>query len=338
MPLILGKEVKMTEYRFCLEPYKGFKHRCPNCGQKSFVRYIDNETGEYLSDEVGKCDREDKCGYHYPPREYFAEHPKERVKLTIKRMHMTSHKEAHKPTKTVDIDDTYVIRSQSDKSNFVCFLKKLFDCDTVERLITAYRIGAAKDGSVIFWQIDTSQAVHTGKMMQYDPETGHRRKDVEKPVDWIHSRLKATGQLPADWELVQCLFGEHLLPDNPDATVCLVESEKTAIICAAVFPDYIWLATGGKQNLNDSVCQCLKGRNVAVFPDLMAFDKWKGKVKGIARTVGFTVYVSDILENMATDEEKQEGLDIADYLIDLKEQEDNTYQLAKDGLYPLTDD
>lgn len=68
----------------------------------------------------------------------------------------------------------------------------------------------------------------------------------------------------------------------------------------------------------------MKGRNVAVFLDLMAFDKWKGKVKGIARTVGFTVYVSDILENMATDEGKHEGLDIADYLIDLKEQEDNT--------------
>ena len=327
----------MAEFRFSLEPYKGSKHQCPSCGQNTFVRYIDNETGEYLSDEVGRCDREDKCGYHYPPREFFDEHPGERSKYIEKGRTMT-HQGPQKTKNFVGIDSSYVDRSQSDRSNFIKFLRNLFDADMIERLITTYRIGAAKDGSVIFWQIDTSQVVHTGKMMQYDPETGHRRKDVEKPVDWIHSRLKATGQLPADWELVQCLFGEHLLPDNPDAIVCLVESEKTAIICAAVFPDYIWLATGGKQNLNDSVCQCLKGRNVAVFPDLMAFDKWKGKVKGIARTVGFTVYVSDILENMATDEEKQEGLDIADYLIDLKEQEDNTYQLAKDGLYPLTDD
>lgn len=327
----------MAEFRFSLEPYKGSKHQCPSCGQNTFVRYIDNETGEYLSDEVGRCDREDKCGYHYPPREFFEDNPEERSKY-IEKGRTMMHEEQQKPRNFFGIDNRYVDRSQSDRSNFIRFLRNLFDADIIKRLITTYKIGATKDGSVIFWQIDTQKVVHTGKIMQYNPETGHRRKDLEKPVDWVHSRLKKDNVLPSDWELVQCLFGEHLLPDNSDATVCLVESEKTAVICSAILPDNIWLATGGKQNLKERVCECLKGRKVIVFPDLGAYGMWKVNIEHIAKRVGFSVKVSDILERTATDEEKQEGLDIADYLIDLKEQEDNAYQLAKDGLYPLTDD
>ena len=327
----------MAEFRFSLEPYRGSKHQCPSCGQNTFVRYIDNETGEYLSDEVGRCDREDKCGYHYPPREFFDDNPEEKSKY-IEKGRTMMHEEQQRPRNFFGIDSRYVDRSQSDRSNFIKFLRNLFDADIIERLITTYRIGAAKDGSVIFWQIDTQKVVHTGKIMQYNPETGHRRKDLEKPVDWVHSRLKKDNILPSDWELVQCLFGEHLLPGTPNATVCLVESEKTAVICSALLPDNIWLATGGKQNLKECICGCLKGRKIIVFPDLGAYGRWKFNIEHIAKRVGFSVNVSDILEKTATDEEKHEGLDIADYLIDLKEQEDNTYQLAKDGLYPLTDD
>ena len=38
--------------------------------------YIDTENNNnYLSERVGKCNRLDKCGYHYTPREYFADNP-----------------------------------------------------------------------------------------------------------------------------------------------------------------------------------------------------------------------------------------------------------------------
>ena len=56
--------------RYILEKYKGSKSRfnCPNCnGKKSFTRYIDTETNDYLSDDLGKCNREEKCGYHEKP-------------------------------------------------------------------------------------------------------------------------------------------------------------------------------------------------------------------------------------------------------------------------------
>ena len=71
-------------------------------------------------------------------------------------------------------------------------------------------------------------------------------------INWVHSVMKYAGQLPENWELTQCLFGEHLLSaiDEKQKTVALVESEKTAIIASCIMPKYIWLATGGKSQFN----------------------------------------------------------------------------------------
>ena len=81
-----------------------------------------------------------------------------------------------------------------------------------------------------------------GKIIPYNPRTGHRIKDGSVPAAmWVHSRLKAQHQLPEDWTLSQCLFGEHLLPLCPDLPVALVEAEKTAVICSAVFPEFVSL-------------------------------------------------------------------------------------------------
>ena len=65
--------------KFILERYKaGGSNRfvCPQCGRKKcFTRYVDADTGEYLDENCGKCDHTASCGYHYPPREFFREHP-----------------------------------------------------------------------------------------------------------------------------------------------------------------------------------------------------------------------------------------------------------------------
>ena len=69
----------MNTYRFILERYRGISTRytCPQCGRKhTFTRYIDTENNnQYISDNVGKCNRLDKCGYHYTPRQYFEDNP-----------------------------------------------------------------------------------------------------------------------------------------------------------------------------------------------------------------------------------------------------------------------
>lgn len=43
------------------------KHRCPQCGHRRFVRFVDIQTREYLSLEYGRCDREENCRYYWHP-------------------------------------------------------------------------------------------------------------------------------------------------------------------------------------------------------------------------------------------------------------------------------
>ncbi len=62
----------------------------------------------------------------------------------------------------------------------------------------------------------------------------------------------------------------------PGLARALVESEKTAIICACLNPDCVWLATGGKGQLNDRV-EVLAGRKVIAFPDVDGYDTWVQK-------------------------------------------------------------
>ena len=97
----------------------------------------------------------------------------------------------------------------------------------------------------------------------------------------------------------------------PGQKVALGESEKTAIICAALMPSYIWLATGGKTQLGDKL-QILKERDVIAFPDVDGFEEWKTKLSHIP---GIYIKVSDYLERNATDQDRQAHIDIADLLL-----------------------
>jgi hypothetical protein len=113
--------------------------------------------------------------------------------------------------------------------------------------------------------------------------------------------------------LSQCFFGEHLLSQDKTKTVAIVESEKSAIIASMYLPGYIWLACGGSVGLSDDKCKCLKGRSVVLFPDVGVFGKWSEKAERLRDF--FTVTVSDLLEKDATDNERADGLDLADYLL-----------------------
>ena len=122
----------------------------------------------------------------------------------------------------------------------------------------------------------------------------------------------------------QCYFGEHLLNEQPDKIVAITEAEKTAIICSVLFPQMVWIGAGNLNGLTVEKSKALKGRSIMLFPDLsnpdlpiekQAFTIWSNKADEIRKTYGCKVVVSDILEKNATDEEKRNGLDIADYLI-----------------------
>lgn len=198
-------------------------------------------------------------------------------------------------------------------SDFLYFLCNLFDTDTIMRLIEEYAIGVTRSGDAVFYQIDQQGRCRSGKVMKYNRETGHRIKDEAMPnrITWVHSLLKKQGVRPQEWELTQCLFGEHLLKKYPDKPVCLVEAEKTALICAALMPKCVWVAVGGKGQLGDKV-EVLYGRTILAFPDSDAREKW---IEKINERPYLNIQISNILEKDATPEELANGADIADVLI-----------------------
>ena len=171
----------------------------------------------------------------------------------------------------------------------------------IQRLYDDYHIGATRRGEVIFWQVDEHQRIRTGHIMQYRTD-GHR----EGYQGWVHARMIRQGLLRQDFPLVQCFFGQHLLPTRPDATVCLVESEKTALVMAAVHPEHLWLATCGSGGLNAQKCQCLKGRRVVLFPDSGCLEKWSRNMQ-LCNDISYTI--SDHLEQYPA------NTDLADLLL-----------------------
>lgn len=210
----------------------------------------------------------------------------------------------------------YVVNSFSQENNFFRFLRT--EChvseDDLIRLQCRYLIGSAKDGSIIYWQLDFNGNARSGKIMQYDATTGHRVKTAHA-VSWVHSKLIQTGKLTGDFVLSQCLFGEHILHSDPiDNVVAIVESEKSALLGSLVYPRYTWLATGGKCNLTPHKTSALVNRTVILLPDVDAYDEWKERARHLF--LPKRVIVSNLLQRIATDDEREKKIDIGDWLID----------------------
>lgn len=305
------------EYRYHLAKYAGKASRlsCPQCERPHcFTPYVD-DANHLIDKTVGRCDHESSCGYHLTPSQYFQQHPEARPQDEDWRQAPAwlSEKRNSVPPPANFLPEDLVERTVrlNPVSNFLAFLYSIFDADTVRMLVDRYRLGVTRDGAAIFYQIDLQGRIRTGKIIQYNPVTGHRIKDTGIPVDWVHARLKKQGLLPESWNVTQCLFGEHLLARYPDALVCLVEAEKTAVICSAFCPKFVWLATGGKTQLGDRL-DVLKGRKVLVFPDIDAYAAWQ---EAFAKKPFLSVTFSDILEKEGTPEDRAAQIDIADWLL-----------------------
>lgn len=84
-----------------------------------------------------------------------------------------------------------------------------------------------------------------------------------------------------------------------------------------------WIACGGSGGLSVEKCKVLAGRKIFLFPDLSnpgakikCHELWCIKAEEFNNRISGTNFqVSDLLERNATTEERQQGLDLADYLL-----------------------
>lgn len=335
-----------TEHRYSLE--KGSKkHHCPNCGKKRFVRYVDIETGDYLPEQYGRCDRESKCSYHLNPyldgyakaiweqeqgnkTEWKPQQPK-RIKKPV-----------NKPKRAfIPIQELKKTLTGYNNNIFIQNLLQRvpfpFEVQDIEKVVSLYRLGTVpENGAVCFPYIDSKGNVNAVQEKIFD-YTNHTDKTKKYHTSWLHSRLTyneyKNKPLPEWLEAynknetkVSCLFGEHLLSKYPYNPVALVEAPKTAIYGTLYFgfpeqpTNLLWLAVYNLSSLNLNKCKALKGRNVYLFPDLSkdgkAFELWSNKAAEIQKQLqGTYFHVSDLLEQLAPQQDKEQGKDIADYLI-----------------------
>lgn len=274
------------------------KHTCPNCLQKRLVRYINIETNYYLEESVGRCDRESSCGYHKRP---FAN-------TTIEYSTPILSKTA--PNKAIsNICKNLFAKTliKYDSNNLFKFLSIHFEKHDIINCFQLYKIGTSKkwNGATIYWQIDTNNEIKTGKIMLLDEISGKRIKEPFPHISWVHKELKLE-----NFNLQQVLFGLHLINQFPDKNyIAIVESEKTAIIMNLILPQYIWLATGGKQNLKQSLLLPIKSKDITLFPDKTEFEDWN-KISKQLQQNGFNIKCSNLIEtkNICN------GLDLADLL------------------------
>lgn len=290
------------EINFILERYRSGgsnRYTCPQCGRKKcFTRYIDVRTNEYVAEDCGKCNHESSCGYHYPPRDYFHDHPDMQVKSDWDwrsadgSRTVLSHAKllpAYVPREIVQtefFDISWAEQAAKRPSTFRTWFESLpFDKERIQEVLTEYYVGGTEKDilfcgnnhgpAAVFWMIDEQGRVHDAKLIAYHAD-GHRVQGWGNSMRAICEKQKSGPQLS---ETEKVLFGLHLLNRYPQKTVCIVESEKSALVCACQYPEYLWLATGGCGNLQASKLLPLMNRNLVIYPDSGEYQKWCERMK-----------------------------------------------------------
>jgi hypothetical protein len=166
----------------------------------------------------------------------------------------------------------------------------------IANVLKAYHVGTAttknNEQFTIFWYLDESGNLCTGKMIRYK-YNGHRMKKedgVKNATDWIHAWLFRSDASPQydreknDWK--RTYFGMHMIDKVPDATINIVESEKTAVIMAIAYGNPqrdLWIACGSKTNLTREKLKPLidRQRDIVLYPDRDGVEAWKDTADAI---------------------------------------------------------
>jgi DNA-directed RNA polymerase subunit RPC12/RpoP len=327
----------LNNYRYKLDTSPR-KYSCPACGKKRFVKYVDTTTGELLPQQYGRCDREAKCGYHLNPyKDGYSKMiwQKENGNKSEWKASSIPKPKPQPKQKPVFMPSEVLQETLKgyDKNNFIQFLLQRFPDKEIERVISLYYLGTIIDGyrtgAITFPFIDVNENIRAIQVKQFD-----KANHATNEPDFIHSMLTKQYKVVPQWleaynnqeRKVSCLFGEHLLRQYPGNPIALVEAPKTAIYGTLYFgfPDnprnLLWLGVFNLSSLSFEKIKVLQERRVVLFPDLSktghAFKLWATKAKEFNKQLPGTKFVvSDLLENNATQNEKEKGLDFADYLI-----------------------
>jgi len=314
------------------------KFICPECGKKRFVRVLDISTNQYLPDHVGRCDRESSCGYQFTWKDFVQQDQRvsERDAAGVSKRSRKPSSDVERPPqasrKSLDyLNEGHILPTLRgyEQDSLVRFLLSLFPEDTemVFEVLRMYLVGTDR-GYTVFPTISLDYKLCKAKEMKFDPLTGKRLRE-EYAISSLQSRLKRQGLIDESFETDKdVFFGEHLLRKHPDASIGIVESEKTALIAtiaSGLFPrKMVWLGSHSKSWLNYSrLRRIARNRTVILYPDADAVMEWKG-IADDANRRGLDIKTSFLALDIAEAARATAQADLADFIIG-SQQRINTY-------------
>lgn len=315
------------QYKYGLDP-SSKKYKCPQCGEKKFVVYIDNETKAPVDEyRFGRCDREANCGYH--------SHPTEDPELAAK-----------KAESFIPVPAPEVVQKFPDESVYGHIINKTKTCISPlhafcnkkllipnEHLLR-WGIYSDKEDLTVYIYRNFNGIIVNLKWFRYK-EDGHRDKDYDS-FSLKNPKPPHTPQKSPDWKnfsgereqiekYQMCLYGEHLLPrDLDNVPVCVVESEKTAALASFFYKQFHWVACGsnngltdGKDGKPDKIAH-LKGRTVYWLCDADNASRMRKDENGIVRPSSIRHLIEHVEDFHIVDlfPDRNDGYDIGDAIVD----------------------
>jgi hypothetical protein len=318
--------------RFCLERTSK-KRSCPSCKQKTYKCYIDTENQVNFDYDIGRCDRENTCKYHKTPKTFFEENPDKKPNGTKTQPNPKPH--ALLRPFGLPTQDTSPIQMNRQNPTFgyqpdlfakeqafpapigqfnqstkeehlahnalVIALMDIFEHQAVWDTIKLYKGGTAKMGAFAYWYVNHNDVVLNCKVIHYN---GLKRNKALEPL-WKYTAAYGYGR---------CLYGIHLVPQQPNALVYIHESEKSALVCQiAQWPHagIVHIAKGGASMLNYERALPLRNRNVVLVLDCDDAGRKRAehdfKILNAARA---NVQILDIAPN------RSDGYDAADMILE----------------------
>jgi hypothetical protein len=312
---------------------------CPMCGKKGkFSACKDKSTGQLAPLEYGICS---SCGkYKLPPENYLSGGSSS----TIYEDETIAYYEAD----TIDPSLAERFYHSTVNNTFVTCLENIFGAEKVKRAVELYHIGRFDDNGIVFPYYYTDSHLCSAKIIFYDNNL-HRIRDGKKSFPrWLHN-LKYTNdagvlydyndydieingtdciETPSPFDLKLSLFGHNQIINHREKPICLVESEKTALIMSIVMPNFIWVASGGKTLIQDYKFNYFTGRKCYAFPDLSPDDNvykyWSDKFDFYNRKFGYDISLVDYYQEYYLHDQnritkfKNRKHDVVDFVLKVK--------------------
>lgn len=278
------------DYPFQLEKHPKIKGKCPQCGHTKVFRYYEDRDGKRI-ENAGICDRQSNCGHHAKPNN-------EQIKAIISQ---ESKPKVEVQKSEIILPDAKILAkiSANEKDHSSHFHKF---CETLEIPIS----------HLILWGVGTDKTETVFILRNHEKKTANVKYfrylvTGKRDKTFTSFSMRQPKSLTKKYNIP--LYGEHLLDKTRQKTVCVVESEKTAVIASWFYPHFDFVACGAANGLTSEKLSVLFSRKIYWLADADKAGRENSSLKNL-KAYEQNFEVIDVFPN------RQDGTDLADAIIE----------------------